>query len=413
MVAKEGEAVFGARIVGIGVAIPGTNIPGRIVTNDMIAEELLTRRERLVNEGKILTPAKWEVLPLDIQKLHRSRWGQFESDSAWIVSHTGIHTRRFLDPEFATSDLAATAGQMALRMAGWEPKDVQFVIVATVTPDFPTTPPTAAIVQEKLGIPANDDEGALEIDGFDLTCACSSWGKALMMGYALIRSGMAERILVIGADVMSRTSTKTHSLYPILADGGGAVALARLDSGDDFFGRRGFRGGLDGSLADLIVTEYGGSRHPIEDARIFDDPVAFLHLMRMAGPYVKKNAVRLLTGFGSRIGIIEQAVRKAGLDFSDLDALFVHQANSEITGPVVEKVADKGFLGIAPKNIERVGNTTSASVPTLLFEAWRDGKLKDHPLVMTVVFGGGFSWATALFWWTLPAPTNPSDVVQF
>jgi 3-oxoacyl-[acyl-carrier-protein] synthase-3 len=407
--------VYGARIVGIGVALPGTNCPGRVVTNATFAEELLRRRDDLHRKGELLSPDEWASLTTDRHAFHRTRWEQFETDDQWIQDHTGIKERRFADPDIATSDLATVAGKMAMQMAQWGPDDVDFLLIATVWPDHIATPPTAALVQHRLGIPASDERGSRNLDGFDIGCACSSFGKALKVGYAFIRSGLARRGLVIGADVMSRTvDPNSRNLSIILADGGGAIALEQaLGANDAFYGPDGFVSGLDGSLAGLIVTAFGGTKQPIDDVGPISDPFNQGHRMAMNGGSVKKRAERLLLGFGDTPGIIDLALEKAGIGMDAIDFLALHQANLRINKPVIERLRAKGFRGAATNNIERFGNTTSASIPILLYEAWRDGILDEGSRILMVVFGGGFSWETAFFRWTLPSLVVPSQFSLF
>ena len=398
--------MYGAQIVGLGVALPGTNVPGRIVTNNELATELLARRDDLLRRGLLRSPGQWAALPAARHKRYKERWEQFETSDAWIFDHTGIRERRFADLGVATSDLAAVAGRMAMLVAGWSPEDVDCVIVATVLGDYQTTPPTVAIVQQKLGIPSSDENGTREIEGFDLSCACSSLGKALKMGYALIRSGMARRVLVIGADVMSRTVNRfSRSPYAILGDAGGAIALKAVESGQDaFLGPQGFLSGLDGSLAELIITRFGGTQSPIETSTVIVDPFHQGHRMLMIGPEVKKRAERLLLGFLDQPGIIRQALARANTRLDAVNFLALHQANERINEPVVKKLKKREedpFRGIAYANIERFGNTTSASIPLVLYDAWQEGVLTPGDLVFQLVFGGGFSWATASYHWTL------------
>lgn len=404
---KKEAGMYGAQIVGLGVALPGTNVPGTIVTNDQLATELLARRDDLLRRGKLRSPEQWATLPAARHEHHKRRWEQFETSDEWIFDHTGIRERRIADPGVATSDLAAVAGRMAMQVAGWSTEDVDCIIVATVLGDYQTTPPTVAIVQEKLGIPASDERGMREIEGFDVSCACSSVGKALKIGYTLIRAGMARRVLVIGADVMSRTvNIYSRSPYAILGDAGGAIALEMVEGDQDaFLGPQGFLSGLDGSLAELIITQYGGTRHPIDKSTVIVNPFHQGHRMLMVGPEVKKRAVRLLCGFLQQPGIIWQALIRAGIPLSAIKFLALHQANARINEPVVKKLVEHEedpFVGVAYSNIERFGNTTSASIPLVLFDAWQDGALTPGDLVFQLVFGGGFSWATACYHWTLP-----------
>lgn len=396
----------GVRICGIGTALPGTNVPGRIVSNTTLAEELLERRSALAQCHQIHNPDMGNPDEGNREELRRL-WQQFETDDEWIESHTGIRERREAAPEIATSDLATTACREALAVAGWKPTDLHFLLVATVTPDHLATPPTAALVQEKLGIPVLDRDGLHEIDGFDIACACSSFGKALKVGCAYIASGYYRRGLVVGADVMTRLVNRyDRSVHPILGDGGGALALERANT-DSFFGHASFLAGLDGSAADLITVPVGGSREPLDDPKTlrWDNQ---RHKMIMRGPPVKKKAERLVLPRADRdpngqpTTVIEAALKKARLTLAKIDFVALHQANLRIDQPIEEKLRRLGFRGTVYHNIQRYGNTTSASIPLVLWDAWKDGSLQVGQTVLSLVFGGGFSWETTLFRWTLP-----------
>ncbi len=403
----------GAKIVGIGAALPGTNIAGRIVTNTMLSDELRAYRAELVHKGQLQPPDRWDSLPADERALHERRWQLLDTSPEWIEEHTGIQERRFADPGIATSDLATCAAREAMAVAGWMPRDVGFLIIATVLPDHIITPATAPLVQHALGIPITDNGGLRDVDGFDVTCACSSFGKALKVGYAYCAAGLADRGLVIGADVMTRTVNMDRNVHPILGDAGGAVAIERVPDDDDaFHGRASFLGGLDGSLADLIKVPMGGTREPLCDPAVLEDPFDGRHRMRMQGPSVKKGASRLLlardaeTTEGWNNSLLLHGLTHLQCTMGDIDFLAIHQANLRILEPVVAKLrTDFGFHGIAYNNIQRYGNTTSASIPLLLYDAWREGVLRPGMRVLMAVFGGGFAWQTACFRWTLPNPS--------
>ncbi len=402
--------MHGAHIVGIGTALPGTDVPGRIVTNAMLADELLSRRQHLVDNGLLLPPERWAELDEQRRTEVQIRWEQFETGGAWIEDHTGILERREAAPNIATSDLAIHAGRQAMAVAGWAAEDVEFLLVATVWPDHIATPPTAALVQAGLGLPTRNEDGLRDIDGLDVACACSSFLKALKIGWAYCASGLFRRGLVIGADVMTRTVNRyDRAILPILADGGGALALEGT-ADDAFLGPAGFTSGLDGSLADLIITPIGGTREPLVDSQVVADPFHQRHRMTMLGPKVKRAVDRLLLPRNADDpaqwghGVLTRALLKAGLSLQDIDLFALHQANLRMNAPVEEKLRRMGYRGAMFHNIMRYGNTTSASIPLLLADAWREGVLRQSHTVMAAVFGGGFSWETATFRWTLPNP---------
>ncbi|MDP3964824.1 MAG: ketoacyl-ACP synthase III [bacterium] len=401
--------IYGVKIAGIGRALPGTDVAGRVVTNEMLSRELLDLREELVTKGQLSSPDQWAGLPEEEQRVQAARWQQFETGDEWIVEHTGIRERREAAPKIATSDLAIAAGKKALEHAGWDPSDVGIVLVATVSPDHLYTSPTAALVHHGLGIPMSDDQGLLGTDGMDISCACSSFGKAFKVAYALIVCGMVERVLITAADVMSRTYNRySRALRPILGDAGAAVALERVDAGeDDFFGPASFFGGLDGSRADLIVTPVGGTREPLDDPEVVSDPFNQGHRMVMQGPQVKRGAVRLLVPRNVEdrsswpFTVISQALDRAGVGLPSVEMMFLHQANMRIIDPLTVQLEDMGFKGVVFNNIERVGNTTSASIPLLWCDALEEGSLRPGMTIHNCVFGGGLSWEAFTLRWSL------------
>ncbi len=394
--------MVGVRIVGIGVALPGTeSVPGRIVKNQELVGELVAYRDALVRERRLHPPDEWPALPGEKAAEHEARWKALTTDDAWIRKMTGIYERCVADDCVATSDLATVAARSALTVAGLPVTAITHLRVGTVLPDYVTTPPTSALVQHKLGMPVRNADGALRhLSGADITCACSTFLKALEDGYAAVASGLHTHSLVIGADVMSRTvSHRARDPYMILGDGGGALVLAAADD-DAFLGARSFFAGLDGEHADLITVPMGGTAQPFGDTVRLNDPFSHPHKMHMEGHAVKRRFDRLIPE------IIETAVQRAGLRLADVHFFALHQANARMLKPAVQKLRRKGFRGIAFSNIRRYGNTTSASVPLVLWEAWQRGGLKPGMLVLAAVFGGGLSWHTALFRWTLPNPAR-------
>jgi 3-oxoacyl-[acyl-carrier-protein] synthase-3 len=377
----------------------------------MVAAELLARREALVANGLLMPPDQWATLPVEEQKLHRGRWEQFETNDQWIVERTGIAERRIAAPEIATSDLAIVAAREAMKVAGWQSEMVNGVYIATVTPDHPLTPPTFSLVQHGLGIPAYDADGRpRNIGGIDGSAACSSFGQVLRAAHdwtSSVEHGV-RRTLVIGADVVSRwVDSNSRNLIPILADGGGALAIeSTSDAEGCFFGDRSFFGGTDGSLADLIKVPAGGSRQPSGSTAMPDDLFNPAGRMIMDGRAVMKQAVRILLGdkVHGLQGFMEASLAQAGIDITEVDFVAMHQANQRITNATEDRLRNSGFRGVIYQNIQRYANTTSGTIPLVLYDAWVEGILKPGMLVWLVVFGGGFTAHLTLFRWTLPSP---------
>ncbi len=371
---RERENMYGVKITGVG-----TYVPDWVVTNEAISRILQERRADCI--------ANLIVSPDD------PRLEQFASDPDWIVRRTGIRERRFAAPDEATSDLAVKAAERALQMSGLRKDAVGFVIVATVTPDHHATPPTASLVQHKLGIPSRAPDGALhQLFVLDVSVACSSFVEALAVGYGFIASGLCKSGLVIGADVMERIiDWNNRAIFPLLGSGAGCFVLERTSAAEDEFLPNGFFPGSDGSLASLIETPKGGSRSPIT-AETVTNPFDQGHTLRMEGRSVFKEAVPLVAE-----RIIPQALSRAGVELGSVGLICFHQANLRMIEPIVVKLRVAGFTGLIHNNIGRYGNTTSATIPLVYAEALEQELVPPGTLVLFVVFGGGFTWCTCLF----------------
>ncbi|HEY4475250.1 MAG TPA: beta-ketoacyl-ACP synthase 3 [Candidatus Paceibacterota bacterium] len=352
---------------GVKVTGAGSFHPDKVVTNEEISEILLARLDKYVTTG---------VLPKEGVKTE-----QFKSDPQWILDRTGVRERRHAAEHQATSDLAVESAKNALQMSGLRRDLIEFIIVATVTPDHLASPPTAALVQRKLDIQSKPAV-------FDVGAACSSFVSALFFGYSLIRSGAYKRGLVIGADTMSRIANwNDRKTLPLFGDGAGCFVLERTVLPEDQFGLNNFSFGSDGSFADLIQVPAGGSRKPIE-IQTLSNPFDQGHTLQMSGLKVYKEIVRLVSEI-----VIPQALAKAGLRLEDIDAMILHQANKRIEEEIIERL---GYRGIVYGNIGRFGNTTSAATPTCFVEAVDLGIIKAGMIVLFAAFGGGLTWATAL-----------------
>jgi 3-oxoacyl-[acyl-carrier-protein] synthase-3 len=355
----------------------GQYLPQRIMTNDDLAALLLANRQQLLDQGRILTPEQAQ---------------QFETSDVWIQERTGIRERRIADPTEATSDLATKAGLAALQHSGLNKAGVQFIVMATVSHDFPYSPPTGALVQTKMGLMPGT---AI----FDLSAACSSFIHALALGYSMIRSNLYQRGLVIGADKMSTTVNWFNRDFSILlGDAGGAMVLEQTDLTDDTT----FFLGADGNLANLIIAPAGGSKQPLTP-ELIADPLNQPQKLWMDGKQVFKKMVIMVPK------IMHQALDKAGKTLADVDLLVFHQANLRIIEAVTERLQQQGLRpnAVVYNNIQRVGNTTSASIPLCLAEAYQQDLLTQGMTVMAVVFGGGMTWGTSIFRWpSLPEVTT-------
>jgi 3-oxoacyl-[acyl-carrier-protein] synthase-3 len=300
-----------------------------------------------------------------------------DTNDEWIQTRTGIRERRVAPPGVATSDLAVEAAHEALAAAGVEAADLDLIIVGTASPDM-LFPATACLVQDRIG--------ATRAGAFDLSAACSSWAYGVAMGHAAIASGTAESVLVIGSEVLSRITDWTDRATCVLFGDAAAAVVLRPCAPDEGF--LAFHLGADGSGAQWISLPGGGSRLPASEQTV----AAREHYIKMNGREVYKFAVRAIPR------AIEHVVAAAGLSIDDIECFIPHQANIRIIEAAAERLGqpmDRFFV-----NVERYGNTSSASVPVALYEAVEQGRIHPGDHVVFVAFGGGLTWGAAAMRWT-------------
>lgn len=298
-----------------------------------------------------------------------------DTSDEWITTRTGMKRRHWTSDTEATSDLALAAARNALANAGLQASDVDAFIVCTVYPDF-LFPATACIVASKLG--------AVDKAAFDMEIACSGFIYGLTVASSLIRSGVYKRIMLIGAETLSKLVDRNDRGTAILfGDGAGAVVLEASHE-DSFLASE---LGSDGSRPELLRVEAGGSRLPMTHAAI-DRGADRIH---MEGREVFKFAVTKM------IAATDRALEKAQLAKSDVDVLIPHQANKRIIDAAMK------YLEIPPErcivNIQEYGNTSAASIPMALSEAVRDGRISNNDIIVFVGFGGGLSWGAVVWKW--------------
>jgi 3-oxoacyl-[acyl-carrier-protein] synthase-3 len=314
-----------------------------------------------------------------------------DTSDEWIVSHTGIRERHVVASEReTTASLATRAARSALLVAGVSPDQLDLVIVATVTPEHPF-PSTASLVQDALG--------AAKAGAFDLSAGCSGFIYALSMGASAIRSGSAEHVLVVGAETLSRIVDWTDRNTCILfGDGAGAVVLSACDQP---CGVLASVLGSDGSGGELLIIPAGGSRCPTTHETITNGD----HYVRMNGREVFRFATQIMPK------ATEQVAQKAGWQLVDLGLIVPHQANGRIIDSAIKRLglpSDRFFV-----NVDRYGNTSSASIPIALCEAISQGRVHDGDKVVLVGFGAGLTWAAAAIEWGRPASAKPQPRWQW
>ena len=300
-----------------------------------------------------------------------------DTNEEWIVSRTGIRQRHIAEQGVATSDLAVEAANAALAECGLSGSDVDTIIVCTVTPDM-LFPSTACLVQDRIGA-----KGAW---GFDLIAACSGLLYGLTTGAQLVASGSQKRVLVIGADTMSRiVDYQDRATCVLFGDGAGAMLLEAAEDEDE--GLIDFLHEVDGSGGDYLCMPAGGSRMPASH----DTVEQRQHFVHQEGRQVYRYAVRQM------YEICQEVLRRNGLTPDDVDILIPHQANARI----ISTVADR--LGVPPEkaviNIEEYGNTTAGTIPLATRDALRSGRIKKGDLVLMAAVGAGFTSGAALWRW--------------
>lgn len=325
-------------LLGVQIVSTGSYVPERIVTN------------------------------ADLQEL-------YGCDSGWIEQRTGILRRRYAGEHEATSDLCIEAARRAIRAGNVDPRQIDLVVVGTFTPDY-QCPSTANLVQEALG---------LDAAAMDVQAACSGFVYALTTAAQYVATGNSKVALVIGGDVNSRiVDPNDQKVAPLFGDGAGAVLLTR---GDAHQGLACYQMGSDGSGGKLLDRKSGGTRNPLTTASI----EAGEHFLRMDGRSVFKWAVRAVTE------TVDLVLRKSGLGVHDVSLYVLHQANIRIINYAMEQ------LGISPtkvfNNLQEYGNTSGASIPIALDEAYRQGLIHRGDTIVISGFGAGLTWGTALLRW--------------
>ncbi len=299
-----------------------------------------------------------------------------DTSDEWICSRSGIRERRIASPDQTTSDLAVIAAKRALADAEVLPEEVDLVIVATNTPDM-YFPATACLVQEQIG--------AQYAGAFDLAAGCTGFIYATAVGSQFIATGSYRTVLVIGAENLSKiTNWEDRNTCVLFGDGAGAVVLQPATAGNGILA---FKLWADGAGASYLTLPAGGSKNPATRETI-DGKMHYIH---MKGRKVFKFAVRVMGEAA------EEVLAEAGLAKSDIDFFIPHQANIRIIDSAVKR------LGLPMEkvlvNVDRYGNTSTASIPLALEEAVHSGRIKKGDNIVMVGFGAGLSWgAIALKW---------------
>jgi 3-oxoacyl-[acyl-carrier-protein] synthase-3 len=305
-----------------------------------------------------------------------------DTTDEWIFERTGIKQRRFFEEGKDTvSSMAVEATKIALQRAGKKPEDVDFIVFATLSSDY-NFPGSGVLLQRKLPF--------RNIGAIDIRTQCSGFIYALSVADQFIKTGMYKTILVVGSEVQSNVFELTdrgRNMSVIFGDGAGAVVLEATNETNK--GILTTKLHSDGKFAEELYLEHPGSRRKVRFSPDMMEKGELLPYMN--GKLVFMNALKYFPE------VVREALTEVNLKETDIDIFIPHQANARITQAVQKEMnlPDEKVIS----NIDKYGNTTAASIPIALCEAWQDGKIKDGDLVAVAAFGSGFLWASALIRW--------------
>ncbi|MDY0051260.1 MAG: beta-ketoacyl-ACP synthase III [Aliarcobacter sp.] len=311
---------------------------------------------------KIMTNADFEKL--------------IDTSDEWITKRTGIKERRISEVDEASSDLGARAAKLAIQRAGIANEDIDLVICATVTPDYLCMPSTACLIASKVGLPP--------VMAFDISAACTGFVYAMSIAKAFIESGIKKNVLIIGAETYSSILDYTdRGTCFIFGDGAGAAIISATNNKNEAI--IDVNCSSDGNYEDLIKTPGGGSKHPCS-TEVLENKMACI---KMKGNETFKLAVKTLT---SDVKIM---MKKHKLSNEDVNHFIPHQANLRIIKAVGEALEFKEEQTIV--TVHKYGNTSAASIPMAMNDAYEEGRIKAGETILFDAFGGGLTWGSALF----------------
>lgn len=309
-----------------------------------------------------------------------------DTSDGWIKSRTGISERRFVGDDETTASIAIKAAQEALDRARIVPSAVDLIIVATLSPEY-IFPSTASLVQDAIG--------ANHAGAYDLSAACAGFIYALSMGSAMIQAGSAKVVLVIGAETVSRLlDREDRTTFPLFGDGAGALVLQGSTVPGGILSTV---LGSDGSGAEHLGIYGGGSRHPTSHDTVNER----LHYIRMNGREVYRFATRVMGR------VAKQACERAAISLDEIDLFIPHQANIRIIQSASKylKISDEKVF----TNLDKYGNTSTASIPIALCEAIEQERIQAHDKLVMVGFGGGLTWGASVIEWGVVMPHKPRE----
>jgi len=298
-----------------------------------------------------------------------------ETSDEWIRTRTGMFERHYASADEAASDLAYQAALNAVESSSVKYKDIDQIIVATISGDHPV-PSTACMLQKRLGLK--------NVPAFDIAAGCTGFVYGIDIARQYVENGMRSNVLVVGVEILTRiTNWKDRNTCVLFGDGAGATIVSRAEASeisriiDSFID-------ADGSQAELLIQQAGGSRMPASHESVD----ANLHTLYMEGNKIFKNAIR------SMFASSDELLRRNNLSVSDIDWVIPHQANLRIIEGLAEKM--KLPMNKVIVNIEKYGNTSSATIPLALDEAIRNKKIRRGDIILLTSFGAGLTWGSIL-----------------
>jgi len=300
----------------------------------------------------------------------------FDTSDEWIRTRTGMFERRIADKSEAASDLAYEAAKKALDAAGLKSRDIDMIIVGTISPDH-LFPSTACILQKRLG--------AKHCPAFDISAGCTGFIYAASIGHQFVVTGRAKNVLVVGVEILSRiTNWKDRNTAVLFGDGAGAAVISRTEA-TNISRIIDFDLSADGSFGELLKIEAGGSRTPASEETVRENK----HTLYMEGNKIFKLAVK------SMYESCDKLLHRNHIDIKSIDWLIPHQANYRI----IEALGKKLSIDIEKVivSIEKYGNTSASTIPIALDDAVRANKIRHGDMVLIVAFGAGLTWGGMLF----------------
>ncbi len=299
-----------------------------------------------------------------------------DTTDEWIIQRTGIRERRIVENGMITSDLATQASLRAMEDAGVSAEELDMIISSTITPDH-IFPSTSCYIQQKLG--------ATRASAFDILAACAGFIYAMSIGQSFVNSGAMKTVLIVGAECLSKITDYTDRTTCVLfGDGAGAAIIQKSCTKHEILSTN---LAADGVQADVLIMPGGGAKNPASLESIRQR----MHYIQFKGKEVFKLAINNITN------MILETVEKNGLRLKDIDLIIPHQSNLRIIEATMEKLGlpmEKTFV-----NIDKYGNTSSASIPIAIDEARKEGRLHKGNIVMLVAFGGGLTWGSSIIRW--------------